>query len=122
MQLPSALSPLSIHNSLGRELTYQLQNVRAVRERHNSMFNVTHLNGFFELALRHIPHLPQPFDFVFSARQSRPLDGALVYHISRFTSAANKARLPYEGIASHIASVILMDAYPQGMHRQLPTP
>ncbi|KAL4744518.1 acyl transferase/acyl hydrolase/lysophospholipase [Aspergillus terricola var. indicus] len=93
---------------------------RAVRERHNSMFNATHLNGFFELALRHIPHLPQPFDFVFSARQSRPLDGAIVYHISRFTSAANKARLPYEGIASHIASTILMDAYPQGMHQFSP--
>ncbi|KAL3428780.1 FabD/lysophospholipase-like protein [Aspergillus tetrazonus] len=117
---PDGHSPDALFRGLGRELTYQLQNARAVRERHNSMFNATHLNGFFELALRHIPHLPQPFDFVVSARQSRPLDGALVYHISRFTSAANKARLPYEGIASHIASAILMDAYPRGMHQFSP--
>ncbi|KAL4734131.1 acyl transferase/acyl hydrolase/lysophospholipase [Aspergillus similis] len=116
---PDGHSPNALFRGLGRELTYQLQNARAVHEQHNSMFNTTHLNGFFELALRHIPHLPQPFDFVVSARQSWPLDGALVYHISRFTSAANKARLPYKGIASHIASAILMDAYPWGMHCQL---
>ncbi|KAL4899393.1 hypothetical protein BDW74DRAFT_189395 [Aspergillus multicolor] len=114
---PESHSPDALFRGLGREITYQLQNARTVRERHKSMFHATHLNGFFELALRHIPHLPQPFDFVKSARQFRPLDGALVYHISRFTSAANKARLPYDGIASHIASAILMDAYPGEMHR-----
>ncbi|KAL3469016.1 FabD/lysophospholipase-like protein [Aspergillus californicus] len=116
-----SLSPQALFLGLRREISQQLQRARAARDRHNAIFSANHFNRFFDLALSHTSHLSRPFNFIRSARESRPLDDAFASHLTRFISAANKTRLPYDSVASYIASAILMDAYPQGMHKFNPS-
>ncbi|KAL4860494.1 hypothetical protein BDV12DRAFT_209311 [Aspergillus spectabilis] len=118
---PENLSPEARFLGLRREVTHQLQYARAARDRHYALFSATHFDAFFASALNDMSYLYQTFNFTKSARVSRPLDGAFAFHVTRFISGANKARLPYESIASHIASAVLMDAYPQGMHKFKPS-
>ncbi|KAJ9386294.1 hypothetical protein DTO063F5_3808 [Paecilomyces variotii] len=112
-----ALSPQARYMTLESDITRQLRNMTIIRERHRLLFSGIHLNAFFELALQHISVAPlSPFDFVRSSRQHNPLDGAFMSHLINFIRLGNSGRAPYDTIASYIASAILMDAYPPGMH------
>jgi hypothetical protein len=110
------LSMEALYMGLGSELANQLRHAKATRERNQVLFSAEHLNAFFESALLHIPRLHQPFDFIKWSRKSQPVDGAFAYHISRFATASHQARLLYPNTAKHIASAILLDAYPDNMH------
>ncbi|RJE19000.1 hypothetical protein PHISCL_08662 [Aspergillus sclerotialis] len=116
------LSSDARYMALGGEISQQLRNARVDRERYRCLFSATHLNAFFELALHNISASPfSPFDFIRSTRENNPLDGAFSSHITNFLTVGNKTRTSYDKLASHIASAVLMDAYPPGMHCFLPS-
>ena len=117
-RLPSAgLSPEARYITLGSEISRQLRKARHIRERHRTLFSATHLNAFFELAVHNISTAPMSsFNFIRSSRQQNPIDGAFTSHLVNFINIGNRTRLPYDDMASHVASAILMDAYPPGMH------
>ncbi|KAL3246557.1 hypothetical protein ABHI18_012681 [Aspergillus niger] len=116
------LSSDARYMALGSDISRQLRNSRVDRERYRCLFSATHLNAFFELAVQNISTSPFAlFDFVRSTRERNPLDGAFASHITNFLKVGSRTRTPYDEMASHIASAILMDAYPPGMHHFLPS-
>jgi hypothetical protein len=123
-QLPSdELSPEARFLSLGSTISRQLHDARFARLRHQALFSATHLNELFKLAVQNMTSTPlTSFDFVRSSREGNPVDGALGSHLISFLKLGGKSKIPYEGLASHIASAFLMDAYPPGMHSQISHP
>ena len=114
---PEDRSPDSSFVQLGKDISTQLHKSRLSRGDLQAMFSAIHLNSFFEDALHRTSTSPVSlFDFVVSSRQSNPLDRAFGSHVFTFVSAGARTRMPYDDLASHIASAILMDAYPPGMH------
>ncbi|KAI2889411.1 hypothetical protein CBS63078_10211 [Aspergillus niger] len=117
---PEGLSPEARFLGLAEDISRGLRDMRRIRDRHNVLFSATHLEAFFRLALEHISASPlSSFDFIRAARCQNPLDGAFTSHITNFLKLGNRTRAPYNIMASYIASAILMDAYPTGMHRTL---
>ena len=111
------LSPSARFLSLGADISRQLHDMRFSRLKHKTLFSGLHLCDFFKSAVQNLGTAPMGrFDFVASARQQNPLDGCFSSHLIEFLRLGGKSRIPYEGMASHIASAILMDAYPPGMH------
>jgi hypothetical protein len=103
--------------SLRADISRQLHDARFARIQKQVLFSATHLGKLFKLATETLCASPlSPFDFIAAARQQNPLDGSFSSHLAEFLELAGKSRIPYEGISSHIASAILMDAYPPGMH------
>lgn len=107
--------------SLSTDISRQLYDTRFIRLKNQVMFSATHLTDIFKLATHKICVSPtEQFDFIAATREQNPLDGAFGSYLIDFLTLSGKATLPYDGIASHIASAILMDAYPPGMHCLLP--
>ena len=117
-RLPSEeLSPGARFLSLGADISRQLHDARFIRTRHSALFRASHLRKYFDIAFEGMPVSPLgPFDFVRSSRQQNPVDGAFGSHLNNFLLAGVKTSLPYDGITSHAASAILLDAYPPEMH------
>lgn len=116
---PGELSSESRYLGLRQEVTQQLRNMRLIREQRQVLFSATHLNAFFELSLQHFCAEPfVPFNHIKAARKWYPLDGAFTSHLISFLEAGK--RVPYDEVASYIASTILMDAYPIRMHHFCP--
>ena len=60
----------------------------------------------------------EPFDYVASSRLANPISTDFSGHLGNFLKLGTQCNLPESTWASYIASVILLDAYPQGMHRK----
>lgn len=102
---------------LEKVIMVKLQSVRKEREEKSMLFSATHLNAFFEQALQQINTILEgAFDYIQISRLHNPVDGAIAFHISEFLTLADKLGLDNEKTALFIASAILMDAYPPGMH------
>ena len=111
------LSPMARHLPLADAVLSELETSRLSRVGNLCLFSATHLNAFFEDALRHASvDLPLSFDFVSSSRRGNSLDRSFASHLQTFLSLGVKMRTPYDSLASFIASAILMDSYPPGMH------
>lgn len=103
--------------SLAADITRQLHDARFARLQKQALFSATHLCHLFQLATENFcTSALTEFNFVTAARNQNPLDGSFTSHLKEFIVLAGKSTLPYEGASSHIASSILMDAYPPGMH------
>ncbi|KAJ5986564.1 FabD/lysophospholipase-like protein [Penicillium sp. IBT 35674x] len=118
--LPSSELASGRFLSLSADITRQLHDARFARLQTHALFSATHLSELFRSATENLcsSALTQ-FDFIAAARAQNPLDGSFTSHLREFLILAGKSRLPYEGVSSHIASAILMDAYPPGMHFRL---
>ncbi len=62
--------------------------------------------------------ITQQFSFLLAAHGVNTLRIDLKDHLLTFMELAARFKLPYNALASHIASSLLMDAYPPGMHRE----
>lgn len=120
--LPSSELASGRFLSLSADITRQLHDARFARLQEHALFSATHLSELFRSATENLcsSALTQ-FDFIAAARAQNPLDGSFTSHLREFLILAGKSRLPYEGVSSHIASAILMDAYPPGMHCKSPS-
>jgi hypothetical protein len=102
---------------LERDLSSQLQTTQLWRERKRVDFSAMHFERLFQEALLNIGDgILRPFDCVQSSRRRNPLNGDFSSHLKTFLTLEHRTSLPYEGLTSHIASAIFMDAYPPDMH------
>ncbi|KAL2367582.1 hypothetical protein RJZ57_008055 [Blastomyces gilchristii] len=120
---PGELSPDARYLDLHADIARELNLARSARKIHQVLFSATHMNAFYEDALRHVAaNIFTPFDFIHSSRRLNPVSGSLVPHLSTVLSQGINKRMPYEDLVSYTASVILMDAYPPLMHGMSPEP
>ncbi|RAH87599.1 FabD/lysophospholipase-like protein [Aspergillus japonicus CBS 114.51] len=115
------LSSDARHIPLARDVSRCLRDARQAREHHCMNFSAYHLSALFDSKLRQTTSiLVRPYNYLTAAREQNPLDGAFTAHLTAFLTVGGKSRIPYDGLASYIASAILMDAYPPGMHHFCP--
>lgn len=111
------LSSLARHRRLKEVLLRQADEMRHARQDLQCLYSAIHLNRFFQAAVKHLAQKPDvPFGFIHASRQQNPVLVSYRQHISSFVHLSNQAEIPSEGVASIIASSILMDAYPPNMH------
>jgi hypothetical protein len=115
----------TIHHRYRALKTSILQSTDAVRKRRidcNRLFSASHLNVLFELNLQHVASRVQPdFDFIVAARQLNPIDDYFTYHLDNFLELCKVHSASDEFILHYLASVIILDSLPPGMHRKFPS-
>ncbi|KAI9732137.1 MAG: hypothetical protein M1834_004233 [Cirrosporium novae-zelandiae] len=111
------LSSLARHRRLKEIILNDLDDARETRLQHQFLFSALHLEAFFGLAVQHTAStLHSCFDFILASRNQNSLDNNFQNHILDFVRVCAKHKLPDPAITLFIASSILMDAYPPGMH------
>jgi len=114
------LSPLAQHRRLRETILDRAEEMRAVRAGSQSLFSAVHLQRFYEQAILHTTEtVTQPFSFITMAREGNAVIEDLKDHLVTFISLGAQIKLSYDTLASHLASSLLMDAYPPGMHSEL---
>lgn len=113
------LSPSARYRPLKEAIRAHTRSLQDLRRQHGFLFSADHLAVFFQYAVQHTAStILRPFDFVRESRRGNEVGEDYREHVANFLSLCKKFRLPYDSIASYIASTILMDAYPPGMHRE----
>ena len=111
------VSPLARHRRLREVLMVEVDEVRKNRIHHRAFFSAIHFEAFFRRAFHHVASsVTEPFDFVASTRENNEIRDEYVDHIKNFIGLAKEYFVSYQDQTSFLASSILMDAYPPGMH------
>ncbi|KAL8673858.1 MAG: hypothetical protein Q9168_001723 [Polycauliona sp. 1 TL-2023] len=112
------ISPLSRHRRLKELLQRQVEEVRHARETYGCLYSAIHLNDLFTDAVFHTTRtIGEPFDFLLSSRKGNCDFTQYTEHLSTFLKLGALMNITQRASASYIASTILLDAYPPGMHR-----
>lgn len=111
------ISPLARHRRLKELIQRQVEETRHLRQAYGCLYSATHLNEFFTDAVRHTTcTIDIPFDFLVSSRKANCDFAHYVEHLSSFWRIATSMDVTYRNSTNFIASSILLDAYPPGMH------
>lgn len=82
-------------------------------------FSATHLAAFFAQRLAAMAHdANERFDFIVASRRHRKVRLDLEANLINFITLAQKFSIKHQVVARVIASAVLLDAYPPGMHRE----
>ena len=114
------LSPRARYRRL-KEVVFRLcDEVRQAKLSKRLLFSASHLRALFNQLTAHTATtLRRPFKPIVESRQGNAVDDTLTDHLNTFLRQCLYFKLPYDAIASFIASCILMDAYPPSMHSKL---
>lgn len=111
------LSPLARYGKLREILLREVDKARANRLQTHHLFSATHLAAYFPRALRQFARDPdRAFTAVSLFRESRPVSSDLSKHVTCFLRLCKQTNIPSSFTVVFVASAILMDAYPPGMH------
>ena len=111
------ISPLARHRRLKELLQRQVEEIRHVRETYGCLYSATHLNDLFTDAVYHTTrNVDIPFDFIVSSRKGNCDFSQYTEHLTTFLKLSASVGISQRASASYIASTILLDAYPPGMH------
>ena len=111
------ISPLARHRRLKEVLLQHADEVRQVRRNKYCQFSALHLNRFLREATKHLAEtIDVPFHLVHVSRLYNEVPQDYPSHLLRFLRLGIKYDIPDTDTASFIASSILMDSYPPGMH------
>lgn len=111
------ISPLARFRRLKELLWRQMDEVRQFRPNENCLYSATHLAQFFRMAVAHTASsLSEPFDFILASRCSNEIRSDHTDHLSSFLSLGAGRNTSCDSMTDYIASTILLDAYPPGMH------
>lgn len=115
------LSPCAAFELLRRTLLDQIHRSREQRVQQGLLFSARHLSYLWHRTLAGGQLLtPQArIDCLRIARETRPVDPSLGQRLAEFLAHASQAGCSPHDIHMAIASALLMDAYPPGMHREL---
>ena len=114
------ISPLARHRRLKEVLLRHADEMRQLRQTAGCLYSAAHLTCFSEEAIRHIAeeaHLP--FDFLLISRRQNMVSQDYCEHLENFFRISNDM-VSHEETLSIVASSVLMDAYPPGMHGKVP--
>ncbi|KAH8653619.1 hypothetical protein BX600DRAFT_526837 [Xylariales sp. PMI_506] len=91
--------------------------VRQQRRKASMLFSVRHLNTLFDRAFDTVGRFPSaPFDILLTARQDFPLAPNMATHLESFVMQIREADQLHNFVPQVVASSILLDQYPPGMH------
>lgn len=106
-------------SALKEVLGQELQTSRFARTVSSVLFSSLHLSIFFGKALSRFVKRPKAlFDFIRASRDGNSVNLQLQNHISTFMSLSLANKLPDSVPLPFIASAILLDSFPPGMHRE----
>ena len=114
------LSPRPAFEPLRRTLLDQIQITRDQRMKQGLPFSAWHLNHLWKWTLGGGQLLAPKarIDCLQIAREKLPVDPSLGHRLAEFLAHASRAGCPPHDIHISIASALLMDAYPPGMHSE----
>lgn len=113
------ISPLARYRRLKELVQRQLDEAVHFRQTYGILFSALHLSCFFSKAVKHFAStITRPFDYLRSTRPEDHLDWAHSEHLSAFLRLGTDCKAPCDAVVSHIASTMLLDAYPPGCHSQ----
>ena len=113
------ISPLARYRRLKEVLLRHADEVRQLRHSLRSLYSASHLNRFFAEAVKDAAEgLPTPRSFLFISRQHNQITADFCEHLLNFFKTC-KGSVDNASTLSIIASSIVMDAYPPGMHGNL---
>jgi hypothetical protein len=136
-QFGHAFSHLAVHNlftndqirekfhylSLKDRLLNESDIVRALRIEERMHFNGKHFNAFFDYAYDHfVLNTEKPFNFIRASRLKNPVPSDVKRHFSKFLKHFPSSQELNEIALPIVASSILLDGFPPGMHRKLSNP
>ena len=111
------ISPLARYRRLKELLQRQLDEAVHFRQACGTLFSALHLAYFFSRAVKHFASTTtRPFDYMLSTRPNESFDWGYSQHLVSFLQLGTACKAPCDAIVSHIASTILLDAYPPGCH------
>lgn len=114
------LSALARHRRLKEVLLRHADEMRHLRQQARQLYSAVHLHRLFREAVSHISQTAErPFNFIQASRVSNPIHEEYGKHLATFVHLAGVYGIAHEETASFIASAMLMDAYPPGMHSKL---
>jgi len=117
------ISSLARHRRLKEVLLRHADEMRQLRQQLRLLYSAVHLNRFLQEAVKHVAlSSKKAFNFILISRLSNPIDDEYIQHLSTFVRLANEHGFSLEEQASLMASGMLMDAYPPGMHGELSFP
>ncbi|KAI1510411.1 Patatin phospholipase [Pyrenophora tritici-repentis] len=106
--------------SLKKTMLSDIEMVRNSREASQRLYSAYHLNVFFELALRHVATCTTPpFNFILATRQCNRIEDDLWNHLQSFLELCTVNYVPKEAALEYMASALMLDSFPPGMHRGL---
>jgi len=114
-----SLSPCARFEPLRTTIVDQLQSVRRVREQRHLLLSAVHISALADAAARAITTRPAViFDLIRAAREGNEVDDTLGHHLTTVLRLAVPAGWSDADLASFVASALLLDGYPPGMHRE----
>jgi len=117
------VSPLARYRRLKEVLLRHADEQRQWRQNTHSLYSALHLNRFMQEAVKHISQTVEaPFNFLHISRLHNPIRRDYCDHIARFLRLSSQHSVPDAEVTSFVASSMLMDAYPPGMHSQERSP
>ena len=102
-------------SELYRHLFKASGRIRRKRAERGLVFSGNHLTAFAEIAFHHLIS-PQSFDFLKASRLLNPVATDLGEHLANFVTQVQRAHDVIGFAAETIASSLLLDHYPPGMH------
>ena len=105
------------YQNLMRFLQPRLEIMQALRKKTHCLFTLFHFHAFFDAAcLNWVQNPDTPFDFINATRLAYPVPLNFPEHFDRVFSLLGVSALPL------IASSMVLDSSPPGMHRKKPPP
>jgi hypothetical protein len=106
-----------LFSGLKEVLHTEIGMARVERANAHTLFSMTHITAFFDMALRNFATSPlEPFDFIKSSREDNPVSPNFHHHLKSFMSLWSKQKLPDGILWDFIASAIVLDGFPPDMH------
>ncbi|KAL5364260.1 hypothetical protein BJX96DRAFT_178817 [Aspergillus floccosus] len=113
----SQLSAVSRFAPLRQCLLQELDAAQAARSDAHLSFSAVHLDWMLRKALVHLAQRPQdPFDGLRASRPRGITNAGRTQALREFFCVAARASFSPRALAAFVASALLMDAYPPGMH------
>lgn len=114
------LSPRAAFEPLRRTLLDQIQISRDRRMQQGLLFSARHWNHLWNQTLcgGQLVTPQARIDCLQIAREKLPVDLSLGHRLAEFLASAARAGCPPHDIHTVVASALLMDAYPPGMHSE----
>jgi hypothetical protein len=111
------VSPMVRFGQLKELIWRQMDEVRCSRQSLGYLYSATHLSHFFQVAVEDTV-LRRPFDYIRASRHGNELQADYKDYLASFLRLGAASGASYDDMAAYIASTILLDAYPPGMHRK----
>ena len=113
----------SPYRTLREVLSSELAISRRARSEQSHLFSATHTLSFFQSALAHFSTgAAEPFSFIRASRDRLPIDPTIASHFKDFVNILCSKGFSLSEIAAEVATRILFDSLPVGMHRMYHSP